>query len=429
MSNFKLSLTDIQKEAVRFCLKNPYAIVALQMGLGKSAVAIYLAHRLKSRCLIIAPAGLILNWKHEIEKCLDGQLITLFRKGSDIYSPFDSDFVLISYDLAIKSEAIFEWADMVIFDEANHLSHMNTKRTSRIHELIYENSIPRMYLLTGTPIKNRVEEYYSLITLCNYNPQVEHSEFLVKFPESISFADHFSYRDEFQKPIYRNGNRQYITIRKWEGLRNEEELREWLRDIYIMRKGQTQSFIRKEVILSEEDNPDLLKEFNRAMDDIGHSVESKFKKEAALKKVPLTVKYLKDLFETGEITSAVVFTDHRASCHELARAFGTIGITGEMPVAERQRLAKEFQAGVSDVIVGTIKALSTGYTLTRANNVVFNDFPWVPGDMEQAEFRINRIGQTKQCVVHRIIGSKQDEYILRVIENKKEVITKMEEMK
>jgi SNF2 family DNA or RNA helicase len=54
--------------------------------------------------------------------------------------------------------------------------------------------------------------------------------------------------------------------------------------------------------------------------------------------------------------------------------------------------------------------------------MVFNDFPWVPGQLSQAEYRINRIGQEKQCIVHRIIGSPQDHYILKTIESKNAVI-------
>ena len=57
--------------------------------------------------------------------------------------------------------------------------------------------------------------------------------------------------------------------------------------------------------------------------------------------------------------------------------------------------------------------------------MVFNDFSWVPGDMLQAEARINRLGQTRPCIYHRLIGSPQDHYILKTIEDKKETIMKV----
>lgn len=429
MKDFKLTLTPIQKETIEFCLKSPYAVIALRMGLGKTNLSIYLAHLLKSKCLVVAPAGLLLNWAHELKKCLVNPRVLVIRKGNDfeklnlgrVY-----DFIIVSYDLAIRNEALFEWTNLVFFDEANHLAHMNTKRTSSIHKLVYENSIPRMYLLTGTPIKNRVEEYYSLITLCNYNPALKTTSFLDKFPESVSFADHFSYRHDYTKPVYKYGKEYSITISKWDGLRNEEELKSWLKGIYFMRKGQAQDFRRIDVILSDKDNPDLLAQFEIAMEGVGTSVMSNVKKDAAIQKAPLTISYLKDLLATKEIDSAVVFSDHRDPAHLIAKAFNTKALTGEISAKERQKIADDFQRGRCPVIVGTIKAMGTGLTLTRANNVVFNDFSWVPGDIEQAEFRINRIGQTRPCVSHRILGSPQDEYILRTIENKKTTIKKLE---
>jgi SNF2 family DNA or RNA helicase len=418
----KLKLTEHQEAAVAFCLKSPYSILALNMGLGKSGAAIAIKNSIKnSRCLIICPAGLVFNWKHEIHKFLPDQVVTIFKDGKSFYKPWDSDFVILSYDLAIRFDFIFNWATMIIFDEANHLSRMEAKRTKEIHRLVYENSVPRVHLLTGTPIKNRVEEYYSLIALCHYNPKSGKSKFLEDYPESVTFADQFSYRQEYTKEI----GEKFITIRKWVGLKNEDELKSWLRPIYIRRSGTPKDVVRKDIFVSQLDQPELLEAFDQFQSDSGESVASSIKADAALKKAPLTCKYIKDLLATGEIDSAVIFTDHVESCKLIAAAFKTEPITGAMSPQKRQLMAGRFQTKEFPVIAATIKAFSTGHTLTRACNLFFNDFSWVPGDMDQAEYRINRIGQERSCVVHRILGSFQDEYILKTLVEKNKVIKRL----
>ena len=174
-------LKDYQVETVEYMLQNPYCIVALVMGLGKSATAIATKMSIEnSRCLVICPAYLVLNWKNEINKFAKNQVITVFKKHADVFFPVDSDFVICSYDIAVKSEILFEWANMIVIDEAHALKNMNSKRSKEIHRKVFENSIERLYLLTGTPIKNRVEEFYSLIALCNYNPRIKESAFLKK---------------------------------------------------------------------------------------------------------------------------------------------------------------------------------------------------------------------------------------------------------
>jgi len=400
--------------------------MALKMGLGKSLAAITVAVESNLPTLIICPSSLIYNWKRELEKWLDSPMITIIKKGADIYPVFDADFVIISYDLSQKADCIFEWAQCVICDEANHLSHMNTKRTAALHKLIYENGAERLLLLTGTPIKNRVEEYFSLIALCNYNPKLKDPKFLKEYPDSITFADQFSFRHEFQKPIWTGGYRKYITIKKWEGLRNEDELKDWLKPIYISRQKASQALLRKDVWLEDFDDKDLLDAFNKAIEEeVGSSVMSNAKAASALRKCALTVKYIKDLLSADEIDSAVIFTDHVESCHSLAESFGVEGITGQMNPKRRQELAERFQNKEDQVIVATIKSFSTGHNLTRANNLFFNDYSWVPGDQDQAEHRINRLGQARQCIIHRIIASKQDKYIIDTLDKKSKVIAKL----
>jgi SNF2 family DNA or RNA helicase len=412
-----------QIEAAEFMLRSPYSIIALPPGMGKTLCPLLLSYKLKSpRILVVCPAYLIHNWKSELKKYDPTLIVDVIKKGSDIDTPLDADFVIISYDLAKKAECLFSWANMLVCDEAHYLKEVTTGRTEAIHRYIYENSIKRVYLLTGTPIKNRIEEYYSLISICNYNPKIEFSYFLEKFPEVVSFADHFSYRNEYE--IFK-GYRK-IKIVNWSGLKNEDELKGWLKDIYFTRPASYPPVTRKDVVVCDEADFELEMSFNEFIERGSEaSVLPQVKSQAAMNKTKYTIAYCKELLSSGEADSLVIYSDHIEPAKKIAEAFGVEAITGQTRPEVRQKMASDFQFKKTQVIVATIGSFSTGVTLTRANNMVFNDYPWVPGDMEQAEHRINRIGQTRHCVYHRILGSPQDRYILETIESKMNTIKKV----
>lgn len=401
-------------------LRSPYSIVALPPGMGKTLCPLLVFYKLKSpRALVVCPAYLVHNWKAELKKYDPTLVVDVITKGEQIKTPLDADFVVISYDLAKKAECLFQWCNMLIADEAHFLKGIDTARTEAIHRFIYENGIKRVYLLTGTPIKNRVEEYYSLMAICNYNPRIEFSYFLEKYPEVVTFADHFSYREEF---TMQKGYKQ-IKIAKWSGLRNQEELKHWLKDIYFTRPASYPPVTRKDVVVCEEADFELELAFSEFVDKgMESSVLPQVKSKAALNKAKYTIAYCKELLSSTEADSLVIYSDHVEPAQKIAEAFGVEAITGQTPAATRQKMASDFQFKKTQVIVATIGSFSTGVTLTRANNMVFNDYPWVPGDLEQAEHRINRIGQNRHCVYHRILGSTQDRYILETIEAKKATI-------
>lgn len=85
-------------------------------------------------------------------------------------------------------------------------------------------------------------------------------------------------------------------------------------------------------------------------------------------------------------------------------------------------MADDFQSGQGNLLVCTVGAMKEGKDLFRSKHIVFNDLPWVPGDLKQVIYRIQRIGQTGTCTIHKILGSPQDAYISEALVEKMEVI-------
>lgn len=432
-------LRSHQVEAVAYADKNPYTILALDPRLGKSRCAIEIREKYKLNCLVICPSYLVDNWKIEIKKWVDSPIICAVHSGKEIPSAqflkqSTPGYVIVSYSLAQKAEHLFEWAAMAVLDEAPAIKSMNTKRSQFIHKNVFENSLKRVLLLTGTPIKNRVKEFYSLLAMTFYNPTTPQGRFLDLYPDEISFAERYSHSRSYEIEI----SGKFVTITNWFGIKNTEELKKWLKNRYIRIRDtdvlDMPDVSYKPVLISETPDKELLRAFlghftddsdweaRRDMhrDDRTGSVLPEHKAMAALKKVPFTVNYAKDLLEQADCV--LIYTDHRESAKAIAKEFDVEPITGSMPAKKRGEMADRFQAGEGKVLVATIGSLKEGKDLFRANHLIFNDLCWVPGDMKQVINRMRVVGKKHKCTAHRIFGSPQDEYIAGVLDEKMETI-------
>jgi Superfamily II DNA/RNA helicases, SNF2 family len=242
------------------------------------------------------------------------------------------------------------------------------------------------------------------------------------FPSEIHFADRFSYREEYTIEV---GGR-FVNILKWSGLKNVEELKTYLTGRYFRVKSDDvldlPPIVYKDILLSSEPDHKMLEAFKEYMATDSDRIGPTVKAVAALAKVPSTIKYVQGLLE--EIDCVLVYTDHILASETLAKALGTVPLNGNMPAHKRMEAVTKFQSGEGKVLVATIGALSTGVTLTRANHIVLNDFSWVPGDIKQTIYRIQRIGQKNSCFVHKIFSGPVDEYIWDTIMSKQSTIDK-----
>mmetsp|Transcript_2223 Transcript_2223/g.4745 ORF Transcript_2223/g.4745 Transcript_2223/m.4745 type:complete len:203 (+) Transcript_2223:3-611(+) len=95
-------------------------------------------------------------------------------------------------------------------------------------------------------------------------------------------------------------------------------------------------------------------------------------------------------------------------------------LTGKTQQKKRQELVDDFQNGLSAVFVSTFGAGGVGLTLTAASTIILLDRPWTPGETRQAEDRIRRIGQAKNCTSYWICSFDLDKQIDQMLESKKQ---------
>jgi SWI/SNF-related matrix-associated actin-dependent regulator 1 of chromatin subfamily A len=397
---FNFKLYDYQERGVAYILRHKYVILSDAMGLGKSIQALAAVHKTDAaKVLIVCPAFLRPNWRNEVIKA---------------FGSLDVDrFTITSYASLKKVKDKY---DFVILDEAHAVKNVTAKRTIAIHNYIRSNKPRYLLLMTGTPIMNRVPEIYSLLKLVSYGNASKPLNM-----DYWGFSHTFSNAVEVRTP--------YGTATKFEGIRNVEALKSYLKGKYIRRTNDVvdlPSLVKKDFLANQKqlaEQKEILEELKDNLKPNLAYISSK-KMVMAMAKVKLTIDYVKDMVEQGE--QVVVFSDHVAPAEDIANAIdGAVCLTGKDSTDYRGKIVQDFQAGKVPVITATIKALGTGVTLTAARHLVFNDYPFVPADLEQAEKRIHRIGQERTCFIHYVLSNKLDEYILKVIQTKKNTIEKV----
>jgi len=168
-SNLGFRLHPYQERGSLFLAKCGRAFLADDMGLGKTVQAIAAALVLRSmvgakKFLVICPASLKYQWRREIEKAcgeqatvVDGQRARRLRD----YSEWEDGFLILNYELVLRDlETIRDaGADIVLLDEAQRIKNWDTKTARAVKQL----RTPYTFVLTGTPLENRLIELHSLV--------------------------------------------------------------------------------------------------------------------------------------------------------------------------------------------------------------------------------------------------------------------------
>lgn len=167
-----------QIDAALFALQTPYlpgVILADEVGLGKTieagiVITQYWSER-KRRILIIAPSSLRQQWQQELHEKFLIPSALLDPKSKDAHlsraGVASSEVLICSYEFARRHEtSLLRGWDLVIADEAHRLrSHWNGKAKVAAAVAHIVANASKTVLLTATPLQNRLEELYGLVSV------------------------------------------------------------------------------------------------------------------------------------------------------------------------------------------------------------------------------------------------------------------------
>ena len=417
-----------QKIAIEKLLANNKFILADDMGLGKttSTVIASLESDIK-KVLIVCPASLKINWKREIELYSDENVLIV--EGKKWGSTFK--YYIINYDILKNfhttentedSDAykiiLNEGFDLAIVDEAHYISNSQAQRTKLLNDILAK--IPKVWLLTGTPMTSRPINYFNLLKIVNSPLTLNWKSYVLRYCKGYQF---------------RVGGRK---IWNTSGASNLDELREQTKAV-VLRRMKTDILDLPEKIISpiwlELKNSfydDELTEFlriskeNRKKESLTVTLNRlmKLRQLIAIEKVDHTCELIDKVLEQGR--KVIVFTNFTMSLDMIYEKYGkkAVVLDGRMSKDRRQQSVDRFQnEDKVKVFIGNIKAAGVGITLTAADTVIFNDLSFVPADHSQAEDRAYRYGQKNSVLVYYPVFENTIEMtIYNILQKKKEII-------
>ena len=448
-------------------------ILADDMGLGKTLQVITFLLKMKQegkfetkKAIVVMPAGLLCNWQVEIKKFAPELTFFAYHGGRRNLEKFNADVLLTTYATFrkdFKELDKHEWQSIII-DEAQNIKNADSEQS----KLLRKMKAPMKIAMSGTPVENRLMEFWTIMDFANHG----------FFPSASEF------REKYETPIQKNGNQivaetfrkitapfmlrrlktdksiisdlpdkiiqdEYAELTKPQAalykrtldhflaqLEEEQQLSEKANDAHALfkRKG-----IILQMILALKQICNHPATFLKGLDERRETKDERdaaaVPAEAPVKKAsPITsgkMQMLLDLLtsiqEQGEKT--LIFTQFAEMGHLLKSTIESeLGLRthfyhGGCTQTQRSEMIQDFQENPDcKVLILSLKAGGTGLNLVAASQVIHYDLWWNPAIEAQATDRAFRIGQKRNVQVHRFITKGTfEEKINALLETKKAI--------
>ena len=162
-------LLPYQRDGMLHLAFGERALLADDMGLGKTIQAIAAAELLRrlhgiARVLVVCPASLKGEWQDQIARFSGAATVLVAGSRAARLAQYARPgfFTVVNYEQVIGDVADINRLlkpDIVILDEAQRIKNWQTKTARRVKSLASRYA----FVLTGTPIENRIDEIYSIV--------------------------------------------------------------------------------------------------------------------------------------------------------------------------------------------------------------------------------------------------------------------------
>lgn len=365
--------------------------------------------------------------------------------------------------------------DTCIIDEAHNIKDRKSQAYRGIKQILTRSDIPFVIPMTGTPILNKPQEFFSLLTLVD--PYHFHSEnyFLRDFCQQDYETGKWRFKPggveylfkRFPNLFLRRTKEQAgivlppktITVHEIEvdeqaypmQAKARNQMRQWGSIMLDPERGKALSaaaiiavYTRLRQIETwpagmslRDENGDVIAELgpeygeSQKIDEIIRWENSNVNDWTGL--IPEITRH-KNNVDGGERT--VVFSQFKTPLHEIARRGKEAGyrvavLDGDTPESLRQEIAIDFDNkhkdeagwGKYDLVLCNYKVGGVGLNLTAATQMIVLDEEWNPGKRDQAYDRIHRMGQDKPVTIHvlRTVGTI-DKWLANLIDEKESLV-------
>lgn len=385
-------LYAFQRTGVEFLLKNRSALLADEVGVGKTPQVLVAARELGANSvLILCPASIKEDYRARCVKWgFNERMVHIVdTKNAFSFSSLTLGIFVINYDICFRKEIVKVFAkrkyDVLICDESHYLKNASARRTKAVFGRGgYASLAKYRWFMTGTPVLNRPEELYTTIKTLR--------------PDLI---DHCSDYISFTKRYC--GGHQGPWGWVADGATNVEELTEKLHSFMLRRERDVLTELPEKIMnivhLKRDPSMDaLIYQEKETSDD---EVKTSIRQKIGLAKLKSIVQYVEDILESEE--QIIVFAYHHSVIDGLVEALAEhvpYSITGKHDSKAKERIVRGFISGTSRVLILQIDAAGTGIDGLQdvCKHAIFAEISYVPGTNQQAMGRIHRNGQKHKTV-------------------------------
>ena len=424
-----LPLYPYQREGMLHLAFTERALLADEMGLGKTAqvvAACALLRRLGQarRALVVCPASLKTEWEEQIQRFTDLPYQVVFGPRRQRLLWYASDppfFTIVNYE-QVRSDALEInerlAPDVVILDEAQRIKNWSTKTAQAAKRLRSRYA----FVLTGTPIENRIDELYSIVDFLD--PAV--------FGPLFRFNREFYELDEQGRPAeYRNLEGLHERIRPLMIRRRKADVETQLpgrvdRNFFVpLSPGQRATYAEHEMPVAR-----LIQTAKRR--PLTRQEQEKLMRELAMMRMICDTNYILDPADRtcpklGELekildealsdpdVKVVLFSEWvrmlelvKGLCEKLKHGYAWH--TGSVPQRRRRAEIQRFKTDPLCRVFLCSESGGVGLNLQAAGMVINCDLPWNPAKLEQRIARVWRKHQTRTVDVINLISEDTIEH-------------------
>ncbi len=414
------------------------AILADEVGLGKTIEAGLFLSELRLRglapqTLVLAPTGLLEQWQEELDRKFG--LPSLLLAGAS-WEPtlFAQDNPILIASLAqarrgpLRDVLLASRWDLVILDEAHRVKNPASASASLLRGLRSRY----LLLLTATPVENRIEDLFQLVTLIRPGHFGTPSSFRrqhgsARTPESARHLPALQARTREVMIRHRRSEvalmlprRLADTLRVKPGV-EEAELYNLVSE-RVRQQGRdapsAEAFTLRTLQRMAGSSPRAL---CRSLETVGWL---DLANRAAAIRSTEKLRHLTQLLRRhqSQREKVVVFAAFRDTLDYLAEAMAAESIPfgiyhGSLSRKQKEAAIQSFRADLPVLL--SSEAGGEGRNLQFCHVMINFDLPWNPMRIEQRLGRIHRIGQDREVLLYNLVtaGTIEDR-ILQVLEAK-----------
>lgn len=428
-----MKLHNYQKQAIKFALEKKQSYMAIDLGLGKTAIALNVIQRIEHPTIVIAPLRVVYSvWPEEIKKWTPNlSYAILHGPHKDIEYEYKKRIYLLNYDgikwfynKLVRPGKPFRKCNLVL-DESTFVKSPSTKRFKMLKKLQPFFSEYRM-ALSATPAPNGYHDlwsqYYLLDqgkSLSNVYYKYRQKFFFYTGPPLYKTTLLRGATKEIQsriKPItFRLDSKDYMKMPEY--IHNEIKLELSTKLITQYKK------LEKDFVLDIQGAE--ITAFNSAALSmkLRQFIQGGVYTEEGLTQHihDIKLKALQELIDSSNYQPILCPIQFKFELRRLQKCFGNVPvIAGQTNARQSMEYIKEWNKGNIPLLLCHPASISHGLNLQASGHIIcWYGLTWSLEQYKQLIGRIYRQGQKKAVIVHHLIMKNTiDETVLKVLKQK-----------